>query len=63
MKYYIQSFGLVLVALAVIAGTLYLTPIVFDFLENVSYRSIVVFLLFIIASNLLAKITKVYINL
>ncbi len=63
MKNYLLQPALILLALAVIAGTFYITPLVFDLLENVSYRAVIVFLIFIVASNILAKILRIYINL
>jgi hypothetical protein len=63
MKNYILQPALVLLAIAVVVITFYLTPILYAALEKIPYKSVIVFLLFIVASNILAKITKLYINL
>lgn len=62
-KNYIIPVSLILLALAIIAGSIYLTPILFTTLDKLSYRFVLIFLLFIISSNLLAKIARTYINL
>jgi hypothetical protein len=63
MKKYILQPILILLFLAVAGATVYVAPIVLRFLENNSLRFIILFLLLILASNVLARIAKKYINL
>ncbi len=54
---------LVLLALSVLAGIIYISPTVISLLPNVPYRMVLFFLIVIITSNILAKLVHVYINL
>jgi hypothetical protein len=63
MKKYIIQPGLVLLFLLVLGGTIYIVPILFEMLDKVAYKFVLLFLLFILVSNILAKIAYKYINL
>jgi hypothetical protein len=53
---------LILLALGVLAVIVYISPTVIGLLPNVPYRMVLFFIIVIITSNVLAKITQVYIN-
>lgn len=63
MKKHAIQFGLILLFLAVIAGTVYLAPLIFKMYPNGSYRFVLFFLAVILSSNLLAKIAYMYFDL
>jgi hypothetical protein len=63
MKKQILQPILILLFLATAGAMAYAVPIVLRVLENNSLRFILLFLLLILASNILAKIAKKYINL
>jgi len=54
---------LVLLFLAVIGVATYVIPLTLKALHNTSYKFVILFLLLIVASNILSKIAIKYINL
>lgn len=56
-------YGLVFLGILVVAITMRLAPLIFDMLPNASYRFVLLFLLIIVASNVLAKLAVKYISL
>jgi hypothetical protein len=61
-RFAIQEPMLILLALGVVAGIIYISPTIFGMLPNVPYRMVLFFLVMILTSNILAKIVRVYIN-
>lgn len=62
MKHITEQSGLVLLAFAVIGITAYLMPLMLDLFQNVSYRFVIMFLVLVLASNILAKIARRFLN-
>lgn len=60
MKKYVTQVSLILLALTVVAATIYLAPRVTTIFPNASYRFVLFFLLLILMSNILAKIVYKY---
>lgn len=60
MKKYLAQIGLIFLALAVVAATLYVGPLIMKAFTNVSYKFVLIFLLLIVVSNILAKIAHKY---
>lgn len=54
---------LILLALGVIAGMVYISPTIIGLLPNVPYKMVLFFLIIIVTSNILAKLVYIYINL
>lgn len=54
--------GLVVLAILIVAAVLYVAPLILDLLPNVSYKYVLFFLVLIVASNVLAKISAKYIS-
>jgi hypothetical protein len=60
MKRYAIQVGLILLALAVSAGAIYIIPKILHFFPSGSYRFVLFFLLLILMSNILSKISYKY---
>ena len=60
MKKYIAQVGLILLALGIVAGVVYLIPVIMEMFSNASYKFVLIFILLILFSNILAKIIYKY---
>lgn len=55
--------GIILLGFAVIAGTLSFLPRMLELLYNVSYKFVLIFLVIVVVSNILAKLTCRYLTM
>lgn len=60
MKKYASQVGLILLAFAALALSLYVAPQIMKIFPSASYRFVLFFLLLIVTSNVLAKIAYKY---
>lgn len=62
MRHSALQAGLVLLGFAVVGVTVYALPLLLEFFQSVSYRFVLIFLVIVLASNILAKIACRFLN-